>query len=167
MKGIVAMMPAVALLASCADQPMDPAGLAPAFSATASTTNIVVPFDETTFNPCALDGVGEDVALSGALHILMHLTADAKGGIHLMSIYQPQRVSGVGATTGATYTAVGGTSDHQKFGRLPATFTYSNNFRLIGRGAASSLHIHENVHVVINGNGDIQTEVDHFSVSCR
>jgi hypothetical protein len=167
MKGLVALVPAVALIASCADQPLEPADFAPAFAATTSTTNIVVPYDVTAFNPCALGGAGEDVALSGELRILTHITVDGRGGIHLRAHFQPVGVTGMGATTGATYNAVGVTQDGQKFGRLPAVFTSTNNYRLIGKGRASNFHVHENVHVTIGVDGSVKADVDHASTTCR
>jgi hypothetical protein len=167
MKGIVAIGAAVMLIASCTDQPLEPADLAPAFAAVTSTTNIVVPYDVTAFNPCALGGAGENVALSGELRILSHLTADGNGGIHIRMHYQPVGVTGIGATTGVTYKAVGMTQDSEKFGRLPAVFNSTNNYRLIGKGRASNFHVHENVHITVGVDGTVTADVDHASTTCR
>src|SRR5512132_3920345 len=73
-------------------------------------TNISSPFSLTVFVPCANGGAGENVDLGGELHTLITLTIsgdDVSGDAH----FQPQGVSGTGATTGDKYQATGVTKD--------------------------------------------------------
>lgn len=134
------------------------------------TDNVKVPLSGFgVFVPCANDGAGEVVTLSGTLHLLVHVTIDAHGGVHVKSHAQPQGVSGIGELTGAKYQGTGVTQDHTNIGAagLPYTFTFVNNFRIIGQGPGNNSTVHENVHVTINANGEVTASVDNFRARCR
>src|SRR5262245_61965238 len=81
----------------------------PSLAATASTQQLVNHIAVTRFVPCANGGVGEDVFVSGDIHIMFHVTLDGSGGAHFVEVHNPQGVSGTGLTTGAMYRGVGGT----------------------------------------------------------
>lgn len=110
------------------------------------------PFSDSGPVPCANGGAGDQVDLSGSLHELFHVTVDDSGAVHVTSHDNPQGINGVGETTGAKYQATGVTEDHenQGSGGLPVTFTYVNNFRVIGQGPGNNFLFHENMHVTIN-----------------
>ena len=87
------------------------------------------------FVPCANRGAGELVDLNGPLHVLITTTINGNkvsGKTH----FQPQGLSGVGLDTGDTYRATGVTQDYFKgsFKNGQASFTFVNNFRIIGQG---------------------------------
>ena len=65
-------------------------------------TNVKIPVTIGIFIPCAAEGAGEVVFLTGNLHALLHFTMDQVGGIHATSHFQPQGISGNGQTTGAS-----------------------------------------------------------------
>src|SRR6187200_1380869 len=79
--------------------------------ATAITVSSQLPIALEVFVPCAAGGAGEVVSLSGTLHRLFHLTFDANGAIHAKFQDQPQRLSGIGQSTGAAYQGTGVTQD--------------------------------------------------------
>ncbi|HEU4564074.1 MAG TPA: hypothetical protein VFS05_05485 [Gemmatimonadaceae bacterium] len=164
---------AITLLAACVDAPTSPSLLGaadgPSLSASSSTSSEIIPIDLTVFVPCAAGGAGELVALEGNLHVLLHTTTSSTGNVSVKTHAQPQGISGTGLTTGVKYQATGVTQDHTTSGSggLPFTFTYVNNFRIIGQGPGNNLLVHENVHVTVNANGDVTTEVDNFSIECR
>ena len=130
------------------------------------TENVKVPIDLVVFVPCAAGGAGEEVYFSGPLHILLHFTIDNRGGFHAKTHFQPQGVSGVGQTTGAKYQATGVTQDHFN-GKVGVTYTFVNNFKIIGQGPGNNFLVHENYHVTINANGTVVVEHDNFSVVCK
>jgi hypothetical protein len=134
--------------------------------ATTVTTNEQVPIVVFAFVPCANDGAGELVELSGTLHVLTHVTTDDQGGLHVKQHFQPQGISGVGLTTGDKYQGTGAT---QTEFNATAAFeqTSVNNFRIIGQGPDNNLLVHATFHVTVNANGDVTTVVDNFSVECR
>lgn len=132
------------------------------------TSNDFVPFNATVFVPCANGGAGEDVDLSGTIHEQFHITIN-KNRVSIKSHFQPQGVSGVGQTTGDTYRAVGVTQEHQS---LPLTngaanFTFINNFRIIGQGPGNNFQVHQTIHVTVNANGEVTSEVINESISCN
>ena len=64
--------------------------------------------------PCANGGVGEDVLLSGFLHVVTKVTINGNR-FHVNQHFQPQGISGIGQTTGDKYQATGVTQDDLGF----------------------------------------------------
>ena len=135
---------------------------APASSSTVST---VFPIDLIVFVPCANGGAGEDVALSGNLHDLFHITVNGNS-LHVKTHDQPQGISGTGLVTGDKYQATGVTQDefNTSFGMEE---TFINNFRIIGQGPGNNFLVHENFHITINANGTVTASHDNFTVDCK
>ena len=135
-------------------------------AAITETTNLQIPLTLEVFVPCANDGAGELVELTGTLHVLLHITTDGRGGFHVKSHSQPQGISGVGLTTGDKYQATGVTQDvfHLTAG---ITETFVNNFRIIGQGPGNNFLVHENFHITITPNGDVTAFHDNFSIECK
>jgi hypothetical protein len=135
-------------------------------AATTVTTNEQVPVTVFAFVPCANDGAGELVVLTGTLHVLSHVTIDDQGGLHVKQHFQPQGVSGTGLTTGDKYQGTGATqTEFNATAGLEQTSI--NNFRIIGQGPDNNVLVHSTTHVTITPNGDVTTVVDNFSVECR
>lgn len=131
-------------------------------------TNEKVDLSLAVFVPCAQGGAGEVVNLSGPLHVLTSFTINGNR-IRGMNHYQPQGISGIGQSTGDSYRAVGNTSNYfngsSEDGRF--SFTFLNNFRIIGLGPGNNFQLHENVHLVVTENGELTTFHDNFRVECR
>jgi hypothetical protein len=128
--------------------------------------NVRVPFETIVFVPCAAGGAGEEVFLSGSIHLLFVTTIDAGGGFHSKFHFQPQGVSGFGLITGDKYQGTGVTQGHFN-GKVGVQDTFVNNFRIIGQGPGNNFMIHETFHVTINANGEVTAFVDNFRVTCR
>jgi hypothetical protein len=158
----------VAAALTCGLLTMVAGGLPAYAAATSFTVSTEIPFSTSGPVPCANGGAGEQVDLSGSLHALYHVTVDASGAVHVTSHDNPQGIDGVGETTGAKYQATGVTEDrsNQGSGGLPFTFTYVNNFRVIGQGPRNNFLVHENTHVTINPDGTATASVDNFSETC-
>lgn len=154
-------------LLGCSDQSVTPVAPpdAPLLAASTFTEDERFFFSLVAFIPCAADGAGEFVELSGTLHALFHVTLDASGGAHVKTHFQPQGIKGIGLTTGDKYQGTGVTQD-QFNARVGETFTYINNFRIIGQGPRNNLLIHETVHVTVNANGTVTASVENFSEEC-
>ena len=131
--------------------------------ATAITVSSQLPIALEVFVPCAAGGAGEVVSLSGTLHGVFHLTFDANGAVHAKFQDQPQRLSGIGQSSGAVYQGAGVTQD--LLNTNPSTFV--NNFRIIGQGPNNNFLVHEIFHLTRNANGETTTIVDFLSVECR
>ena len=132
------------------------------------TTSEFIPFDQLAFVPCANGGAGELVLIEGTLHVLTHVTINGNEA-NIKEQFQPQGATGVGLTSGDTYQAVGGTKFHDTIPLTGGaqTFTLVNNFRLIGPGPGNNFQVHQNVHVTVNANGEVTTEIDNSSAECN
>jgi hypothetical protein len=128
--------------------------------------NIFVPIDLIVFIPCANGGVGELVEVTGRLHIVLNLTFDNAGGVHVKEHFQPQGISGTGSTTGDKYQGTGVTQDEFN-AKVGFEFTSVNNFRMIGQGSGNNLLVHETSHFTVNSNGTVTAIFDKFSVDCK
>lgn len=123
----------------------------------------------TVFVPCAANGAGELVDLSGPLHTLITFTINGNnfsGTAH----FQPKGVSGIGETTGDKYQATGVTKDSSfkgSFQNGQFTQTFVNNFRIIGQGPGNNFLVHENAHVTFNANGTVTVVYDNFRAVCK
>lgn len=133
--------------------------------ASSFTVNTVFPIDLIVFVPCANGGAGEDVALSGNLHDLFHITVNGNS-LHVKTHDQPQGISGTGLVTGDKYQATGVTQDefNTSFGMEE---TFINNFRIIGQGPGNNFLVHENFHITINANGTVTASHDNFTIDCK
>jgi hypothetical protein len=124
--------------------------------------------DLTVFIPCAANGAGEIVDLTGPLHTLISLTINGNnvsGKFH----FQPQGISGIGETTGDKYQATGVTQETFKtsFQNGQANLTFINNFRIIGQGPGNNFLVHESLHMKINADGTVTVFHDNFSIECK
>ena len=136
--------------------------------ATTVTTQQKIEVGVLVFVPCANGGAGEDVALSGNLHVLFHFTEDGSGGLHIQVHENPGGISGTGLVSGDKYRAVGEIRD--AFNVKPpflAEFSSVGNFRIIGEGPGNNFLVHETLHVTVNANGEVTAEVDILSVECK
>jgi hypothetical protein len=153
LSGVVAVL-SIAVVSSSSGAP-----------ASSSTVSTVFPIDLIVFVPCANGGAGEDVALSGNLHDLFHITVNGNS-LHVKTHDQPQGISGTGLVTGDKYQATGVTQDefNTSFGMEE---TFINNFRIIGQGPGNNFLVHENFHITINANGTVTASHDNFTVDCK
>jgi hypothetical protein len=116
--------------------------------------------------PCAMGGAGEDVLLSGYLHVLTHTTLDGNGGFHAKEHFQPQGISGIGQTSGDKYQATGVTQRSFN-GKVGFEETHVNNFRIIGQGPGNNYLIHSTIHTTVNANGVVTSVVHNIRADCK
>ncbi len=133
------------------------------------TNNYEIPYSRYVWVPCALDGNGEYIYLTGRLHILEHITIDNNGGWHSKIHFQPKDLKGTGLTSGDKYQGTGVTQETMNISGkgLPYEFTYVNNFRMIGQGPGNNYLVHETWHVTINANGKLTAYIDNISIKCQ
>lgn len=118
-----------------------------------------------TWIPCT----GDEVILEGFMHVLITGTVDANGGAHGKYKMQPMNLQGEviwGPNEGAKYNGTGGTQDQWNM-KKGETYTFINNYRMIGQGKAPNYMVHETWHVTINANGEVTAVVDNVKVSCK
>jgi hypothetical protein len=123
----------------------------------------VIPADD---NPCS----DEDLLhTSGNLHIKMSYTEN-QNRVSGTALFQPMGAKLVGVDTGDEYVGTGmfmETFNAPLDDRGAATTTFVSNFRVIGKGSAANLLIHEMGHLTINPDGTVTVEIESTSVECR
>ena len=134
--------------------------------ATTFTSNEKQFLDEIIFVPCANNGAGENVELTGTIHISLHTTVNGNN-FSTKYHFQPQGISGVGQTTGDTYRGSGVTQEEIKGSLKNGKYidTYINNFNLVSRGA--KYEVHGNTHIKINANGTATASVNNLMSDCK
>lgn len=136
---------------------------------TVAFTDIVTfPTDLYVFVPCAADGAGEVVHLSGDLHYQYHVTIN-DNHVSGRDATHPQGLSGEGLTTGDQYQGTGITESTYGGSLVNGQYstTYINNFRIIGQGPGNNLLMHSTVHMTVNANGEITAYADNYTSDCR
>jgi hypothetical protein len=127
---------------------------APLWAATSTT----IPLDVIRSGDCT----GEDVDLSGTIHLVSQTQRDGSEVGH----FNWQNVSGVGLTSGTKYRA----STVDTF-RLEAPFPSDihsvRSLHLIGQGAEDNLLVKFLFHITVDANGEIRASIDDVSIQCR
>lgn len=136
----------------------------------AVTSNVIIPLETTDFVPCANNGSGEIIDLTGNLHALFVTNTSNSGNVTLKYHFNPQGVSGVGRTSGDIYKATGVTQSTTTYDGItgyPFQTTYVNNYRIIGKGTAANYSVHTTFHITVNANGTVTAIADNTDVNCK
>lgn len=136
--------------------------------AATTTINMTNQINATLFVPCANDGAGEFIQVTGDIHSLIHFTFN-DNHTTIESHSQPQGVVGVGLTTGDTYHGTGVSQNDITFQSDGATseVTVVVNFRFIGPGPGNNLLVHNVLHNTVNNNGELTSSQASFSADCK
>jgi hypothetical protein len=116
-------------------------------------------------NPCT----GESVLIEGYFHEVFHLTFDGNGGLLFRGQLNPQNVVGTGLSTGATYRFSGTVNEVERFaaadGAVSLTFIDQHHF--IAKGVSENTVMQETLHLTINANGEVTSEVENLVLQCQ
>ena len=123
-----------------------------------------IPFVVTLINPCN----GEAVDVNGVVHADATITITGKT-IHMTAHFNPQGLTGVGETTGATYHGTGVTRMDQEASVVNGSFTstFINRFDFIGHGSVPNFSVHETAHITLNEDGTMTVSFDKLSTTCH
>ena len=105
---------------------------------------------------------GEQVEISGTIHLLSHEQSDGSVVGHI----NYQGLTGVGLTTGVRYhvSAV----DHFRLqAPFPSSIQSVRNIHLIAEGATDDLLVQIVSHVTVDANGNVTASVDEIWSQCR
>ena len=134
--------------------------LSAAQAAETETTSERVPFEAMMLN---CDGV--PLLVTGDLHLVDHLTINGTGSHFVQNL---NRVDVVGEAGGVTYRATGGIVAKWNFnGPPPISTSYIQNFRVISQGPGDNFQFHSTLHVTINANRVVTSNVDNTKVDCE
>jgi hypothetical protein len=123
-------------------------------------------YDEVIWVDCANGGNGEEVHLTGYLHVTFRQTFDNAGGVHVKMHANPQGISGVGLTTGDQFRGTGVSQDQFNL-KVGEQSTSINNFNIIGKGPGNNALVHSTFHITVNANGTVTAFVDNSHSECR
>jgi len=134
--------------------------------ATTFTINERIPVDFEDFVPCASDGEGEVVHLTGELHFSFHVTLDSAGGAHIKVHSNTEGLIGTGLTTGDKYQG----KDLIHFNlnvKEGVQSTQISTFHIIGQGNANDFLAHVTLHITIHPDGTVTAEVFKRRIECK
>lgn len=126
--------------------------------------NEIIPYDWTTTNPCT----GEDIHISGNIHMINTKTIDASGGVHMIMHQNDQDVSGVGLTSGDKYQVQGG--EHIEFisqDGTAGTYKGTVTMKLISKGSGDNFILHKVIHATIDADGIMTITFDKDITKCQ
>jgi hypothetical protein len=133
-------------------------------SASATATTEKIPFD---FVLAPEEACGEAIHLSGTLLAEFSFTESSGGNVEIGFHFNPQGITGVGQTSGATYHATGvtlGTTTIKAKGGISDTFV--NSFKIIGEGSAPNFLETDVVHLTVNAKGVVTATVEKSTIRC-
>jgi hypothetical protein len=139
-------------------------GLLAITSASATAVTEKVPFDLVL---APEEACGEAIQLSGTLLTEFSFTETSGGNVEIGFHFNPQGITGVGLTSGATYHATGetlGTTTIRATGGFSDTFV--NNFKIIGEGSAPNFLETDVIHLTVNANGVVTATVEQSMIRC-
>jgi hypothetical protein len=135
------------------------------------TTNTTFPMRIAAFVPCANDGQGEHILLSGTAHLLLHMATDGSGGTHFVLVFNLQSMSGVGMVTGDKYVGIDAeitaSYDFDPFVGPPYELTFTHSTRFIGQGPANNLMLFSQNHFTVDATGEVTSSRSRFTIECR
>jgi hypothetical protein len=127
----------------------------------------VVPYSVTQFIPCANEGAGEDVTITGTAHLNVKVFLDGNGGFHYRSSFKPLEYGGLGQETGDIYRGAGGMERQNANAgptNIPFETTFTANYKLHG---PTHINIHILAHFTYNANGELTTDFYSESIDCN
>ncbi len=132
------------------------------------TTNIDVPTDFQSFVDCANGGAGEDVRITGTLHVVIQATVNGNH-VSTKAHFQSQGLEGVGLVTGTKYLVRGVTQERSSdnLNNNEAMIEFINNFRLIAKGQEPNFSMHQNSKVTVNAGGYATSFVANNKFACH
>ena len=139
-------------------------GLLAVTSASATAVTEKIPFDVVL---APEEACGEAIHLSGTLLAQFRFTETSGGNLAVGFHFNPQGITGVGLTSGATYHATGetqGTTTIKAKGGISDTFV--NNFKIIGEGSAQNFLQTDVIHLTVNANGDVTATIEKSMIRC-
>lgn len=164
----------VALLFSCtknaadAVKPADEEATAANASSNSSNGNIIhaVPFETTLFVPCANGGAGEDVTFTGFTNFIYQITWTDQN-FTLVYHDNVHKVTGIGASSGETFVASGGTNGTVMGSWVNSQWTGTTiqQLRVVGRN--NSFFVTYKYHITVTSDGKVIVSSNEDTADCK
>jgi hypothetical protein len=126
--------------------------------------NEVIHYDWITVNQCT----GEDIHLSGNIHMKNTDTKDASGGIHMTMHQNDQDMIGVGLTSGTKYRAQGA-EDIELISQDGMTGMYKGTMtvKLVSQRSEDNFMLHMVIFETVNADGTMTISFGKVSTECH
>lgn len=130
-----------------------------------STSIETLPFNRTFYVPCANGGEGEEVKVTGSIKIVDQIIFN-ENGFTLTYHANPQGLSGVGLTTGATFVGSGGRQGTLSGAYENGQFTsvFIEQLRIVGPGG--TFLVNYKWHITITPDGKVTNYISGEEVDC-
>lgn len=107
------------------------------------------------------DCTGEEVEISGTIHMMNQIQADGS----VIGHFNYQNVSGIGLTSGNAYRV--SAVDHVRLSApFPSSISSVQSFRLISQGSESNLLVSVLYHITVNASGEMTASLDNLNMQC-
>jgi hypothetical protein len=134
-----------------------------ASAATTSHEDVTIPLSAVV---PATDCVGEDVQVTGELHIVTQVVEDSAGGTHVVVTLASRDLVGTGATTGTVYHGAEGSHSAFTSRDLQNEITASFRLVLLSSGSGPNLFAYGVFHETVDPNGEVRAEVELERAGC-
>lgn len=137
-------------------------------SSNSASDNIIhaVPFETTLFVPCANGGAGEDVTLTGFTNFIYQMTWTDQN-FTLVYHDNVHKVTGIGASSGETFVASGGTNGTVMGSWVNSQWTGTTiqQLRVVGRN--NSFFVTYKYHITVTSDGKVIVSSNEDTADCK
>lgn len=164
----------VALLISCTKNISDAPATANAElnstnasgNASTRTSTVAVPFENTVFVSCANGGTGENVTVTGKMNFLYEMTWTDR---NFTLVYHDNyhQVTGVGASTGETFTGSGGTNGTVMGSWVNSQWVGNMIEQVKVIGANTVFTINYKLNLIVTPDGNVVVNVREQTIDCQ
>lgn len=136
-------------------------------SAPTEQTNglVQVPFEETLFVPCANDGAGEDVIITGTTHFVYQMVWN-DNGFHLVYHDNSQGISGTGLISGEKFSGSDGTQGTVSASWVDNKWTGTTIEQMKINGNKTRYTVRYKHHLVVTPDGKVTVSSNEKTVDC-
>ncbi|MDH3292337.1 MAG: hypothetical protein OEO20_15940 [Gemmatimonadota bacterium] len=151
------------MLLSCGGEAVGPdLGNPASFSAQAAVASPVRSAVDTVITSCT----GEDVALSGSVHVRFRSFESSNGGVHLQ-FHADQALKGVGLTSGIRYLHHSVSNFTMMDQTFPWEQTSVSTLAFVSQGSAPNLVVMTLQHITVDASGQLRVWHDRFRSVCH
>lgn len=132
-------------------------------------TVIEFPLAFSTYSPCANNGLGEIIDLTGTVKFSAFGVEDSNNVVHFRFNDAYLNTTGIGQSTGSIYQVVKQSVTHITVDEdtNTTTITASSHSALIGRGQTENMNLNSNFRVILYADGSVELITNHFWVTCQ
>ena len=125
-----------------------------------------IPFEKIVFVPCANNGSGEEVKLTGNSKIVYQISWNDRGS-HFIFHENYHGVSGIGLTSNETFTASGKTQGEVSGSWESNHFVRTMVEELKINGQNTKFTVRYNLHITINPDGSVSFKRENETADCK